>query len=75
MRRHEELISRGVWMAPYLGENGEIIVFSVRRDRRRVEERAIPPDSNFIAIGECHVGPARDGRSDAEVGARLTPWS
>lgn len=50
--RPGNLAKRGVWIAPWLGDAGEMILVSVRHDRRRVEERPIPPGSNSIDIGD-----------------------
>ena len=53
MLRPGTMAERGVWIAPWLGENGEMILVSVRRDRRRIEERPIPTGSNSIAISDA----------------------
>lgn len=44
-------IERGVWIAQWLGENGETIMVAVRRDGRRVGERLLSP-------GDDHLGAA-----------------
>jgi hypothetical protein len=41
---------RGVFVANFLGEDGAMILVSVRRDRRRLEERPIPPGCNSLSI-------------------------
>ena len=44
-------IERGVWVAQWLGENGETILVAVRRNGRRVAER-------LLGVGDDHLGAA-----------------
>lgn len=41
-------VGRGVWVAPWMGPNGELILVAVRRDDRRVAERV-------LSAGDDHV--------------------
>jgi hypothetical protein len=41
-------VGRGVWVAPWMGPNGELILVAVRRDDRKVAER-------MLAFGDDHV--------------------
>jgi hypothetical protein len=45
---------RGVWMAPWLGPNGETILVAVTRDRKLIGEPA------FVPAGGNHVKAADD---------------
>jgi hypothetical protein len=41
-------VGRGVWLAPWMGPNGELILVAVRRDDRMVGER-------MLSLGDNHV--------------------
>jgi hypothetical protein len=44
---------RGVWIAPYKGRNGEMILVALDRKERRLEER-------LVAFGDDHMKAADD---------------
>lgn len=46
-------VGRGVWVAPWMGPNGETILVAVRRDDRKVSER-------MLAFGDDHVQASED---------------
>lgn len=41
-------VGRGVWVAPWMGPNGEIILVAVRRNDRMVDQR-------MLLFGDDHV--------------------
>jgi hypothetical protein len=43
---------RGVFVAPWTGENGEIILVAVTCDRRRIAERLVPFGAAAHAIAD-----------------------
>jgi hypothetical protein len=53
MRRATLGVGRGVWVAPWMGKNGETILVAVTRDDRRIEERTLSPgDGHVQAVDE-----------------------
>lgn len=48
--QHGTTFGRGVWVAPWLGENGELIVVAVDRNKRQVgTPRLIPFGGSHMA--------------------------
>ena len=45
-------VGRGVWVAPWMGPNGELVVVAVSRRNRLLAERIIAPGDNSDAIGQ-----------------------
>lgn len=47
-----EMYERGVWLAPWLGDNGEFILVAVTSRRRKVGEETIPAGADHAAAAE-----------------------
>jgi len=47
-----EMASRGVWQAPWFGPDGELILVSVTRARRRLREVVIPHGGSRIEAAD-----------------------
>lgn len=47
-----EMYDRGVWLAPWLGDNGEFILVAVNSRRRKVAEEIIPAGADHAAAAE-----------------------
>ena len=45
-------VGRGVWVAPWMGPNGETIIVAVRRDGRQVESRALLPGADHVGASD-----------------------
>lgn len=45
-------VGRGVWVAPWMGQNGETIIVAVRRDGRIVDERALLPGADHVGASD-----------------------
>ena len=52
---------RGVWVAPWMGPRGELVLVAVTSRRRKLEERTVPLGADGVAISE-----AMFARLDAE---------
>jgi hypothetical protein len=44
-----EMYERGVWLAPWLGDNGEFILVAVTSRRRKVAEETVPLAADHAA--------------------------
>jgi len=44
---------RGVWVAPWQGPRGELVLVSVTSRRRKLEERTVPLGADGVAISEA----------------------
>lgn len=44
---------RGVWVAPWMGPRGELVLVSVTSRRRKLEERTVPLGADSVAISEA----------------------
>lgn len=47
-----EMASRGIWQAPWFGPDGELILVSVTRARRRLREVVVPHGASRIEAAE-----------------------
>ncbi len=53
MQHRTSSFGRGVWMAPWLGPNGEIILAAVDRNHRRIgDEIMVPLGGNHLAASD-----------------------
>lgn len=41
-------IGRGIWIAPWMGENGELVLVAVTSSKRRIKEVEIPFGANHL---------------------------
>lgn len=47
------VLGRGVYVAPWLGQNGETILVSLRRDGRMVAERRLLPGDDHLGASDA----------------------
>ena len=52
MRKATFGIGRGVWLAPWRGPNGEMILVAVTRDGRRIDERVLRPQDGHVQAAD-----------------------
>ena len=52
MKRASAGVERGVWIAPWLGANGETILVAVRRDGRELAQRPLNPDDDHLRASD-----------------------
>jgi hypothetical protein len=45
-------VGRGVWLAPWQGPNGEMILVAVTAQRRRLDEYVVPIGANHVDAAE-----------------------
>lgn len=45
-------VGRGVWLAPWQGPNGEMILVAVSGQRRRIAEHEVPIGANHVDAAE-----------------------
>lgn len=53
MRKAKAGVGRGVWVAPWIGPNGEFVLIAITRERKLAcEPRVIPVGANHVAAGD-----------------------
>jgi hypothetical protein len=53
-RAKGEGFGRGVWMAPWMGQNGETILVAVTRERKLAcDPVLVPPGGNHVAASDA----------------------